>query len=108
MDRIYPIYEKIYTSNVESHNVRRFLRKTLITNNIEEESIKSIPTDVLYYIYLTSMGLFWDVTIPKEMVDEKNLLRSDIKVLMFREVFYSKKLTARGKEIRQDICKGIS
>ena len=105
MDRIYPIYEQIYTSNVESHNVRRFLRKTLITNNIEEENIKSIPIDVLYYMYLTSMGLFWDVTIPKEMVDEKNLLRSDIKVLMFREVFYSKKLTARGKEYAKIFAK---
>lgn len=105
MDRIYPIYEQIYTSNVESHNVRRFLRKILITNNIEEENIKSIPIDVLYYMYLTSMGLFWDVTIPKEMVDEKNLLRSDIKVLMFREVFYSKKLTARGKEYAKIFAK---
>ena len=44
------------------------------------------------------MGLFWDTAIPDEMVNEKKLLRSDIKVLMFREVFYSKKLTARGKE----------
>lgn len=105
MDRIYPIYEQIYTSNVESHNVRRFLRKILIANNIEEENIKSIPIDVLYYMYLTSMGLFWDVTIPKEMVDEKNLLRSDIKVLMFREVFYSKKLTARGKEYAKIFAK---
>ena len=105
MDKIYPIYEQIYTSNVESHNVKRFLRKILITNNIEEENIKSIPIDVLYYMYLTSMGLFWDVTIPKEMVDEKNLLRSDIKVLMFREVFYSKKLTARGKEYAKIFAK---
>ncbi len=105
MDRIYPIYEKIYTSNIESHNVRLFLRKTLIANNIERESIKYIPTDVLYYMYLTSMGLFWDVTIPKEMVDEKNLHRSDIKVLMFREVFYSKKLTARGKEYAKIFAK---
>lgn len=105
MDRIYPIYEQIYTSNVESHNVKRFLRKTLIANNIDKENIKSIPIDVLYYMYLTSMGLFWDVTIPKEMVDEKNLLRSDIKVLMFREVFYSKKLTARGKEYAKIFAK---
>lgn len=105
LDRIYPIYEQIYTSNVESHNVKRFLRKTLIANNIDEENIKSIPIDVLYYMYLTSMGLFWDVTIPKEMVDEKNLLRSDIKVLMFREVFYSKKLTARGKEYAKMFAK---
>ena len=98
MDRIYPIYEQIYTSNVESHNVKRFLRKTLITNNIEEENIKSIPIDVLYYMYLTSMGLFWNVAIPNEIVEAKSLLRSDIKILMFREVFYSKNLTARGKE----------
>lgn len=98
MDRIYPIFEQIYTSNVESHNVRRFLRKTLITNNIEGENIKSIPIDVLCYMYLTSMGLFWNVAIPNEVVEEKGLLRSDIKVFMFREVFYSKKLTARGKE----------
>lgn len=105
MDRIYPIYEQIYTSNVESHNVRRLLRKTLITNNIEKENIKSIPIDVLYYMYLTSMGLFWNAAIPDEMVNEKNLLRSDIKVLMFREVFYSKKLTARGKEYAKIFAK---
>lgn len=105
MDRIYPIYEQIYTSNVESHNVRRLLRKTLITNNVEKENIKSIPIDVLYYMYLTSMGLFWNVAIPDEMVNEKNLLRSDIKVLMFREVFYSKKLTARGKEYAKMFAK---
>ncbi len=98
MSKIYPTYEQLYTSNVESHNVRRFLRKTLITNDISKEEIKNIPTDVLYYIYLTSMGLFWNVAIPNEVVKEKSLLRSDIKVLMFREVFYSKKLTARGKE----------
>lgn len=98
MNRIYPIFEQIYTSNVESHNVRRFLRKTLITNNIEGEYIKSIPIDVLCYMYLTSMGLFWNVAIPNEVVEKKGLLRSDIKVFMFREVFYSKKLTARGKE----------
>lgn len=98
MNRIYPIYEQLYTSNVESHNVRRFLRKTLIVNNIDKEEVKAIPTDVLYYMYLTSMGLFWNVAIPNEVVEEKSLLRSDIKVLMFREVFYSKKLTARGKE----------
>ena len=105
MDRIYPIYEQLYTSNVESHNVRRFLRKTLIANNIEEENIKSIPIDVLYYMYLTSMGLFWNVAIPNEVVEKKSLLRSDIKVLMFREVFYSKKLTARGKEYAKIFAK---
>lgn len=105
MDRIYPIYEKIYTSNVESHNVRRFLRKTLIESNISGCDIKDIPTDVLFYMYLTSMGLFWNVAISNNIIEEKGLLRSDIKVLMFREVFYSKKLTARGKEYAKIFAK---
>lgn len=105
MDRIYPIYEKIYTSNVESHNVRRFLRKVLMESNISGGYIKDIPTDVLFYMYLTSMGLFWNVAIPNNIIEEKGLLRSDIKVLMFREVFYSKKLTARGKEYAKIFAK---
>lgn len=105
MDRIYPIYEQLYMSNVEPHNVRRFLRKTLKSSGIEKEELKDIPTDVLYYIYLTSMGLFWNVAIPNDIVRGKGLLRSDIKVLMFREVFYSKTLTARGKEYAKRFAK---
>ena len=105
MDKIYSIYEQLYMSNVEPHNVRRFLRKALKSNDIEKEEIKDIPTDVLYYIYLTSMGLFWNVAIPNEIVKGKGLLRSDIKVLMFREVFYSKTLTVRGKEYAKMFAK---
>ena len=105
MDRIYPIYEQLYMSNVEPHNVRRFLRKTLKKKNITKEELANIPTDVLYYMYLTSMGLFWNVAIPNEIVKGKGLLRSDIKVLMFREVFYSKTLTARGKEYAKMFAK---
>ena len=105
MDRIYPIYEQLYMSNVEPHNIRRFLRKTLKSNGIKKEELKDIPTDVLYYIYLTSMGLFWNVAIPNDIVRGKGLLRSDIKVLMFREVFYSKTLTARGKEYAKRFAK---
>ena len=105
MSEVYPIYEQLYASNVESHNVRRFLRKMLIKSNINKDSVKNIPTDVLYYMYLTSMGLFWNVAIPNDIIEEKGLLRSDIKVLMFREVFYSKKLTARGKEYAKIFAK---
>ena len=105
MNKVYPIYEQLYASNVESHNVRRFLRKALIESNISAPDIKGIPTDVLYYMYLTSMGLFWNVAIPNDIIEEKGLLRSDIKVLMFREVFYSKKLTARGKEYAKIFAK---
>ena len=105
MNKVYPIYEQLYMSNVESHNVRRFLCKVLIKNNISKIDINDIPTDVLYYMYLTSMGLFWNVAIPNDIIEEKGLLRSDIKVLMFREVFYSKKLTARGKEYAKIFAK---
>ena len=105
MNKVYPIYEQLYTSNLESHNVRRFLRKVLIESNISEGDIKDIPTDVLYYMYLTSVGLFWNVAIPNDIIEEKGLLRSDIKILMFREVFYSKKLTARGKEYAKMFAK---
>ena len=105
MNKVYPIYEQLYMSNVESHDVRRFLCKVLIKNNISKIGINDIPTDVLYYMYLTSMGLFWNVAIPNDIIEEKGLLRSDIKVLMFREVFYSKKLTARGKEYAKIFAK---
>lgn len=105
MNKVYPIYEQLYMSNVESHDVRRFLCKVLIKNNISKIGINDIPTDVLYYMYLTSMGLFWNVAIPNNIIEEKGLLRSDIKVLMFREVFYSKKLTVRGKEYAKIFAK---
>ena len=78
------------------HNVRRFLRKYLINNGINKEEIKDIPIDVLEYIYLTSNGIFWDEVLRE--VKNTELLRSDVKVMMFAEVFYSKKLSTRGKE----------
>ena len=40
-----------------------------------------------------------------EIIQERGLLRSDIKVLIFREVFYSKKLTTRGKEYAKMFAK---
>ena len=81
---------------IEPHNVRRFIRKSLINNHISKEDIADIPTDVLAYMYITSIGRFWDVVITP--TDTSQLLRSDIKVLMFAEVFYSKKLTTRGQK----------
>ena len=80
------------------HNVRRYLRKFLKDNGINSSAISKIPIDVLEYIYLTSTGRFWDEVIPEELLKTNSLLRQDIKILMFREVFYSKNLNARGKE----------
>ena len=83
------------TLDIPPCNVRRIIRKTLINNGIEKCEIADIPNDVLAYIYTTSVGRFWEVVIPTDETDAM-LLRTDIKVLMFAEVFYSKKLTTRG------------
>ncbi|MDE5723498.1 MAG: hypothetical protein K2H99_04855 [Paramuribaculum sp.] len=84
----------ISTLNIPSRNVRRNIRKVLIYNGIKRNEIANIPTDVLAYIYITSKGVFWDSILP----DDSQLMRTDIKVLMFAEVFYSKKLTTRGQK----------
>lgn len=83
--------------NISPYNVSRFIRKILILNNIGKDEIANIPNDVLAYLYITSIGRFWDCVIPDDCADGL-LLRSDIKVLMFAEVFYSKKLTTRGQK----------
>lgn len=83
--------------SLPSHNVRRNIRKELIHSGIKSEQIANIPNDVLAYLYITSIGKFWDLIIPYENED-KTLLRTDIKILMFAEVFYSKKLTTRGQK----------
>lgn len=83
--------------NIPPYNVSRIIRKQLIDNNIQKNEIVDIPNDVLAYLYITSTGKFWDSIIPSDYSDSL-LLRSDIKVLMFAEVFYSKKLTTRGQK----------
>lgn len=85
------------TLNISPYNVSRIIRKRLITNNIQKDEITSIPNDVLAYLYITSIGKFWDCIIPSDCTDSF-LLRSDVKVWMFAEVFYSKKLTTRGQK----------
>lgn len=85
-------------STLSTHYDRRNLRKTLINNGITKEEIANLPADVLFYLYLTSTGRFWDCVITQESCDTNRLLRSDIKVIMFAEVFYSKTLTTYGKQ----------
>ena len=72
------------------------LRKLLINNNIQECKIENVPNDIWEYIYKTSKGVFWDDFT--DLNEFKRLLRSDIKVTLFREVFYSKTLTTKGKD----------
>lgn len=68
-----------------------------------KKKIANIPNDIWEYIYKTSKGIFWD---DFTRLDEfKRLLRSDIKVTLFREVFYSKTLTTKGKDFAKSFKK---
>ena len=71
-------------------------------NNIKYSEILEIPIDVLKYLYLVCSGKFWNVVIP-QLKEEKttntyNIIRQDVKVIMFAQVFYGKSLTSRGKK----------
>lgn len=79
------------------HYVRQYLRKVLNVSNDMDDELCKIPKDVWEYIVVTSLGLFWDIIIPRENNEYKDLLRSDVKVLLFSEVFYSKTMTTRCK-----------
>ena len=71
---------------IDNHYLGKQLRKILNNNNIEFD-IKSIPNDVLKYIYSTSKGLFWNNFL--DLFED--MKRSEIKQKMFCEVFYSKR-----------------
>lgn len=85
-------------SNIDNsyYSVSKQVYKLLIDNEIKKEKIANIPNDIWEYIYKTSKGIFWDDFT--ELDEFKKLLRSDIKVTLFREVFYSKTLTTKGKD----------
>lgn len=92
-------------SNIDNsyYSVSKQLRKLLVNNGISKEEIANIPNDIWEYIYNTSKGIFWD---DFTRLDEfKRLLRSDIKVTLFREVFYSKTLTTKGKDFAKSFKK---
>ena len=73
------IYEFVY-NRLENNNLD-------LTNNVN--GFKSISYDELFYILLVSKGVFWDFIIPSQICNESGLTRSDVKVLLFQELFYS-------------------
>lgn len=79
------------------HYVRQYLLKVLNISNDSDNVFYKVPKDVWEYVIITSLGLFWDVIIPRENNTYNELLRSDVKVLLFSEVFYSKTMTTRCK-----------
>ena len=66
------------------HNVGKFIRKSLIDNNIENASVARMKDDELEYVWLTSTGRLWDDIATRHEMD-----RNEVKVQMFQEVFYS-------------------
>ena len=73
-----------------SHNVGKQLCKMLKNSNIDTGNI---PCDIIEYIYKTSNGEFWD-----DFKDSFQFFkRSEVKILLFREIFYSKSLTLKNK-----------
>lgn len=79
------------------HNVRQYLLKVLNISNDSDNDFYKVPKDVWEYVIITSLGLFWDIIIPRVNNAYNELLRSDVKVLLFSEVFYSKTMTTRCK-----------
>lgn len=99
--------KEIYLSN-KLYNVRVKLYNKLKQKGIDYPKIKDIPLDVIKYIYLTSSGRFWDEIIPqlKSPEDGKyNIIRQDVKVIMFAQVFYGKSLSSRGQEYAKIFAK---
>lgn len=80
-----------YDSEEESIN--------LINSNIRNRknaNFKKTPKDIIRYIYSTSKGVFWDDFV--ELFKSEGLERKDVKVTLFKEVFYSKSKTTLHKQ----------
>jgi hypothetical protein len=87
---------------INVYNVRKKIYNLLKQNNIDYKEILDIPLDVLRYLYLVSSGEFWNKIIPSleegHSANTYNIIRQDVKVIMFAQVFYGKSLTSRGKK----------
>lgn len=72
-------------SNNSFHNVGKNLRNHLIDNGVIKEEIAKLSDNELEYIYLTSTGRLWDDIANRH----PELDRNEVKVEMFKQVFYS-------------------
>ena len=74
--------KSLFIPNTSLHNVGKILNNQLKDNNLD---FCRFADDELYYIYLTSRGELWDDIAAKH----PEMTRSEVKVRMFQEVFYS-------------------
>ena len=86
------IYNKYYDAN--------YIYNKLKDKGIDYPEIKELPFDVLRYIYLTSTGQFWDKVLKEDngKIGNYDIIRQDIKQIMFSQVFYGKQLSTRGQK----------
>ena len=75
----------IQREEMYNHNVGRKLRNILNDNNIENESVAKMSDNEIEYVYFTSTGQLWDEIVSKH----PDMDRNDVKVEMFKAVFYS-------------------
>jgi len=73
-----------------------------IESHKNAKSVK-LPKDIIKYIYSTSTGVFWDDFT--ELFKSERLERKDVKVTLFREVFYSKSKTTLYKRFAKTFKK---
>lgn len=88
----------INTSVCNNHYVGKQLCKSLVNNELIKK-IESVPKDVYNYIYATCSGTFWDgFTDTINKMSWEQIDRGEIKVALFREVFYSHRFkSTKGK-----------
>ena len=84
------IYNVICCSSIYTQYDTKLSCKLLKDNDITIDNIQGLKTDHVLYIYLTSVGKFWDFMMTQD--DFKGVSREVVKESMFREVFYSKSL----------------
>ena len=85
---LYSIDSSLLTSTSNNHYDIEKLYNILNSNGIENSIIAKFTPDELLYIYKTTKGIFWDDILAEHQ--EEGYSRSEIKQMMFAEVFYSK------------------
>lgn len=87
-----------------TNNIRyegKLLRKSLKDRGISVPKAKELPNDILAYIYNTSRGYFWDNF--QDLWD--GMERSEVKLNLFREIFYSHSTTVKNKQYGKEFVK---
>ncbi len=87
-------------SNKKNHYVGKYIRKYLIDNGIKEVEIAGFADDDLRSIYEKTNGRLWDNIWERHQEYD----RGDIKVKMFKEVFYSNtpRMVYRHEGVREE------